>query len=71
MNSIPERYTVVFSYFFTRTSRVWSEAECSDSKVLKTFFNIIVNIECTFVIFHSHKPTGRQEINLVIHKNDN
>ena len=26
--------------------------------VLKTSLNVIVSIECTFVIFHSHKPTG-------------
>ena len=30
----------------------------SASNVLKTFFNVIVSIERTFINFHSHKPSG-------------
>ena len=30
----------------------------SASNVLKMFLNIVVSIGCTFVIFHSHNPTG-------------
>ena len=30
----------------------------SASNVLKTFLYIVDSIGCTYVIFHSHKPTG-------------
>ena len=39
----------------------------SVSNVLKTFVDRIVSIACTFVIFHSHKPTARKKvINIII-----
>ena len=58
------------SFFVTRTSNFWSEAECSfknivktilrisSSNVLKMFLNKIVSIGLQFVIIYSHKPVG-------------
>ena len=62
--------TPVCTLLYIKASNFWVEADrflnilrISASIVLKTFLSIIVNdiivsIECTFLIFHSHKQTG-------------
>ena len=70
LQALYRAFTRLFSWYThflkkIRTPCFWAEAECSlisilwisTSNVLKTFWNILVSIGCTFVSFHSYKPT--------------